>query len=443
VALVCASAMLSAAGPCSASWSRPQQLFASFGLAPQAGIDARGNAVVAFMSYRTTAHGGAVPGTTRLMLSERRAGHRFGAARRIGRPGSLSLLDLAESPAGAVAVLFIKGGRSPALELLYRPPGGRFGAAETVGPNPSPFDSTTALGIDGRGNVTVVWEDFARHEVLARLRRAKGHFGSVQPLGPRRSQHPALGVNARGDAIAAWSQPSGLSTERGTPLFQARASLRPAGRSRFGQSHVVSGPAEIAAVAGAVGPRGNALVGWLEADPNPRASSGVSTGTIHVAERPVHGGFGAGEVVAPGNISVGLAFDARGTAIAYWTRALCGPGCPSADDVHFVPEAAFRAPGQRFGPVLDLGVQDAGAAFGSDARGNWFAVVERMERNSDQHGVLTTTREPGGTFGRLSPITTEPAYAGATLAVNAAGDAVAAWNAKGRDSRVHASFLRR
>src|SRR2546428_98270 len=157
MAVVLLVSTLSAASSASATWSAPQQLFTGFGLLPLPGIDARGNAVVAFESYRPDQHGGPIPGTTRLMLSERLAGHPFARAHRVGPTGSLTPFRLAENPAGAVAILFrgdsssckVVGGGCPSeWKLLYRPPGGRFGRAETVGANPSPFDPSAALGLD-------------------------------------------------------------------------------------------------------------------------------------------------------------------------------------------------------------------------------------------------------------------------------------------------------
>src|SRR5204863_1027311 len=98
------------------------------------------------------------------------------------------------------------------LKLLYRPAGGRFGRAELVGANPSPFEPIAALGLDRAGNVTVVWQDFARREVLAAFRPAHGRLQRSQLLGRHGSQLPDVGVNPRGDAVAAWSQPTGTKT---------------------------------------------------------------------------------------------------------------------------------------------------------------------------------------------------------------------------------------
>jgi hypothetical protein len=430
------------------TWSPPHELFPGFGLSPLADMDAEGDTVVAFESYRPNQQGGPVPGTTRLLVAERRAGHGFGRAHQVGRTGSLTLLRLAENPAGAVAIL-LRADPSPctlvggicrsALELLYRPAGGRFGRAEKVDDNPAPF-GPPALALDHRGNVTVAWENAQRRDVLAAFRASHGHFARAQRLAPDGSQDPALSVNGRGDAVAAWAQPTGRASPRGTPLFEVRAALRTAGRSHFGHSEAASAPVEISQVLAAEGPARESLVGWVAFGPPAPGPTQMTLPYLSIAFRGSAGRFGAPQLIARADTPATLAFAPSGAAVAYWDRTMCANPCPTPIDVHFIPQVSFRPRGQKFGAPADIGVQDAHAAIEPGPHGGWLAALSRMERGGPEHGILAATAPPGGPFGPTATVATEPAYGGASLATDARGDAVVAWSANGQDSRAHASI---
>jgi hypothetical protein len=269
-----------------------------------------------------------------------------------------------------------------------------------------------------------------------------GHFERAQRLGPRRSHLPDLAVNQRGDAVAAWAEPTQQQTARGTPLFAVRAAFRVAGRSRFGHTQTVSAPAEVGEVHAAEGPDRDSLVGWLAFGPEGPPPTYTSVTYASVAHRRFDGGFGAPQVLGRADLGLAFAFNPAGNAVAYWTRTMCGTPCPGPNDVHFIPQASFRPAGQAFGPVFGLGVQDAAPRIEPDGHGGWLAMLERMERDGPMHGLLATTAGPRGPFSSPTTITTEPSYGGGALAINAHGDAVVAWNANGKDSRVDASTLK-
>ena len=169
------------------------------------------------------------------------------------------------------------------------------------------------VGIDGFGNVTVIW---ARDRVES-MRWSFGANGwsGVTPLGEIGSFNPQIAVDSRGDGVAVWSQGSGLSvavfsagtaTWSPTALLSATARQHSAGIDAAGNVTVawvehngrlrsklfrrstsswtdVTDIANLGFGGGAeltVDPDGNAMLAW---------SGGYGDESVHVARRP----FGA------------------------------------------------------------------------------------------------------------------------------------------------------
>lgn len=165
----------------------------------------------------------------------------------------------------------------------------------------------------------------------------------------------------------------------------------------------------------AVDPAGNAVAVWSRFD-----------GTdyrVQAASKPVAGAWGAPvDLSAPGEDAgePQVAIDPAGNAVAAWSRS---------NGANTIIQAASKPVGGAWGAPDDLSLpgQDADEPdVALDQAGNAVAVWQRS--NGANSIVQTVSKPVGGTWGAMIPLSAagEDAF-GAEVAVNAAGDAVAAW----------------
>ncbi len=160
---------------------------------------------------------------------------------------------------------------------------------------------------------------------------------------------------------------------------------------------------------------GNAVAVWSRFD-----------GTVYrvqAASKPVGGAWGAPVDLSAAGEDAGepnVAIDPAGNAVAVWSRS---------NGANTIIQAASKPAGGAWGTPDDLSLpgEDADEPdVALDQAGNAVAVWQRY--NGSEYIVQTASKPAGGTWGAVIHLSTagEDAF-GAEVAVNAAGDAVAAW----------------
>jgi hypothetical protein len=210
--------------PGGAGFSAPVQLglagLDAFGT-PQAAIDGGGNAVVVWQEPDGAGLNTVVQAATRP------AGGAFGTPLRLSRSGSAAIHpQVATNPAGdAVVVWEYLVGQTLVVQAAVRPAGGTFSAPVNVsagglmGPLPR-------AAIDGAGNVTVVWRQGVADsaKVQAATRPARGTFSAPVDLSaPGNVSGPQVATNATGETVVAWARVDA------TPSWIVQAATRSAG----------------------------------------------------------------------------------------------------------------------------------------------------------------------------------------------------------------------
>jgi hypothetical protein len=223
---------------------------------------------------------------------------------------------------------------------------------------------------------------------------------------------PEIAVNARGDAIAIWPRDIGS----GETILETLE--RPAGGD-WSQPVVLSDPGEEHPTAPriALDTAGNAVAVWS-----------VDLGSaIRTAARPAGGDWSDPEDLSIENgRTPELAMNAAGDAVAVWT------GFDGVDDE--VTWAAVRPAGGDWSTPEELSVAGENDGFNPrvaiDAAGNAIAVWQRFDLPDD--AVQAAVRPAGGEWS--APDTVSDAGEDARsprIAMNAAGNAVAAWSPLG------------
>ena len=211
-----------------------------------------------------------------------------------------------------------------------------------------------------------------------------------------------------------------------------QAAVRPAGGT-------FSAPADVSAPAGlrpmprvAIDAAGNATVAWTQSD-----AAGM---TVQAATRPGDGTFSA-----PVNLSTTgptsyasqrIATNAAGETVAVWS---------GSDDANTIVEAATRPTGGVFSAPLDLSAtgRDADSAQAAiDAAGNAVVVWTRFDGTS--RVVQFAHRPAGGAFSAALGVSPAGAEARTPqVHVNAAGDAVVAWQRSDGTNTIIQATIRR
>jgi hypothetical protein len=207
--------------------------------------------------------------------------------------------------------------------VLERSPKGRWSAPQSISEaGPLDYAERPDVGIDGAGNVTVVWQQQGptyNYATFAAYRPAGGAFGPPVPLSGLlpvvRVLKPRIAVAADGTAVVAWTRQTVAGTQveatvgRGG-VWEPRALLSDPGDN--GGGHAV-----------AIGRQGEAVITWTAGSAANPSSRRVK-GTVRLG----CGGFGAAvdlsQVGATSPRVVGV--DGVGNMLAVWRRDEGGVG---------------------------------------------------------------------------------------------------------------------
>lgn len=194
-ALAVGLALIAPASAEAAGWSRAATLSpGAAGLtSPAVAVNAAGEGVIAA--------GGGPPATPAKVRAALVTGRRFGTPRALGRGRDVVA---AIGPDGTAVVAWT--GRGDALKVAVRRPGGRFGAARTLGG----FGAQPRVAVAASGEVAVTWLEYHRDFVRAKAAFGSADgFGAPMPLDTASFAYPVeLAFDGSGDLAMAWSAQS-------------------------------------------------------------------------------------------------------------------------------------------------------------------------------------------------------------------------------------------
>lgn len=227
-------------------------------------------------------------------------------------------------------------------------------------------------------------------------------WSAPKPLTRASADSYAVGLSDRGEAVAAWTDSSGLYVAIAAPGHRFAAPQHLSSRATPPPGRLL-----------AVDRRGDALVLWVE------PSGGRAPG-LYVSFRPVRGRFGAPQRIAGVPDAADFGLDAKGTATLVWqTRGRFG--------VVTLRAVERQVSGRlRHAQVIARGVSTQPPALAVDGRDD--AVVVWQTGYLGKAQILAASRRAGGRFGR--PVTVSPAggATNAALGIDDAGHALIAWN---------------
>jgi hypothetical protein len=424
-----------------AAWSSPQALSTDFGDSPFVAIDRRGNAVAVWHAFAKDESNRPLAGSSSADIAERRAGGRFGRAQTViggGRPAALAANDRGTAAIAGVQNNECQGGMActQTLKVAVRSFGQEYREPSEVSDHVSSLGKP-AVAIDRRGTVIVVWAAPGptnnRLRIKVSIRPPRGPFGRARVLSSRApiSGSPAVGMDAKGNAIVAWPALTGGRTPRGDRVVGVEAVYRPAGKA-------FSRPRSLGHSWGAVTPavgfdaRGDGIVAWSDSTPTPppvytgppEDEPPLNSGNPTVELVRKRKGHGFGSVRRMGNGSrPRLSFGPGTAAAVYWERLSQGVGpFPPPSQA----EGAFtRGDHRTFGPVESIGPQNSDAVLDFDGRGDALVLVAD-DRRGPERAVEAMFRSREGSFGPAAAISS-PGGAAPEIDVNRRGTAAAVW----------------
>lgn len=328
----------------------------------------------------------------------------------LGPASASPLPDVAMNRAGDAAAVWV--GSTGIAQLAVRPAGGSFGTATDL----SPVGQTAVnphVAMSESGDAVAVWQFGPTATVQAAVRTAAGSLQPVQSLSVagQDAREPQVAIDPAGNAVVVWI--------RGSDIVQA--SIRPAGAGFAGPFDLTL-PAE-----GALAPQvamdaaGNAVVVWTNTSNRVRAAmrraglsfAGASFSPTTTVSNDTLGAF-----------NPQVAMNAGGDAVAVWQRNVTGVG---NQEVH----AATSVGGRAFGPVTAAspsGQTLSSPQVGLSGAGDAIAVWQRAV--GVNNFVQSALRPAGGAFAARADLPSSgpiPQSPKPQIAVNDAGDAIAAW----------------
>jgi hypothetical protein len=212
----------------------------------------------------------------------------------------------------------------------------------------------------------------------------------------------AVGMCARGEAIAAWKDFAGVHVSVAAPRAGFAASQRLARLASPIPGRML-----------AVDARGDAIVAWTIANATRRSG-------LYAAYRPAGGSFGAAQRIAGNGVGADFDMDARGTATFAWLRTPRGRGPATL-------EVITRAPNGRLGDAQAL--QTAlGVGLPSVAvNGRGDAIVTWVSGSFPGDRVWYAARRHGDRFGPAMALTPATGAANPRVGLDAHGRGLIAW----------------
>ncbi len=183
----------------SGTWSAPTAMAPATGVnshEPRIGIDAEGDATVAWREYLGPYWGAVVAS---------QEGGAWGPSLLLSDPSeNFEAPELAVSPNGAAVVTW---GSSSVIEGTTRPAGGNWAVGAVIASSGSSGLQRAVPGIDPAGEATVAWAlNDGTHYIVQAATKSAGGSWATRTVGEAAGNNraPTLSVNAEGDALLAW-----------------------------------------------------------------------------------------------------------------------------------------------------------------------------------------------------------------------------------------------
>jgi hypothetical protein len=190
--------------------------------------------------------------------------------------------------------------------------------AKAIGPGKT--TGYPCVAIDARGNAIAVWSqwDGTTYSIYANRYVAGSGWGTAQPIetGSGTALSPVVALDAAGNAIAVWTQSDGTTNSIYANRYVAggswgAAELIETGSGAAGESIVMlHAPVQIA-----VDPAGNAIAVWNQQD--------GTTNSIYANRYVAGNGWGTAELIETSTdvaVHPNVGIDASGNAIAVWMQ---------------------------------------------------------------------------------------------------------------------------
>jgi hypothetical protein len=317
--------------------------------------------------------------------------------------------QVAMNASGEAALIFGFNG----VRVSLRPSGGYFESPEWGGVLVSAggIEGTTPdVGIDNRGDVVAVWEQYTdRHSIYEATKPAGGSFGAPVEVSSESEEasSPNVAIDDAGEATVAWLDHSGSAVVRAASATLGQPFSTPVGLS--GEPGDVSDPRVT------VNDGGDTIVSWERGDSQLEVMV-RRAGTSWPANGAHDYGTALGEVAASSMPSVTI--DSAGEALAVWAA----PGGTSY--------AARVAPHMvLFGPVTALTGVDGSPSVAMNEAGE--AAIAWPSGRS----VQVATAPPAGTFGTPEQLSSYFAPSTTHVSIGAGGNIAVEWEAMNeRDS---------
>jgi hypothetical protein len=294
----------------SGRWSLPQDLSRAGGdsLFPQIAIDADGNALAVWL--RST------NGFWSVEAAFRPRGSPWQPPETIDREpaGAVSPQVVFDPRGNAVAAWAALVGTSWSIMTADRPRGGGWGKPEALALAGDYPRVRLRLAVDGRGSAIAVWEGLHElHSVIQAAVRStpRQAWSGVRDLSDDSSDavSPQLAVDGRGDVAVVWTRTNGKN-------WVVQASLHPAGRPWEPARTLSSAGRDAVAPGVGLDARGDAIAVWTRSNgSNTIVQASYRFQPAGMWSPPTSMSATGGDAVAPV-----VALDARGNATVVWSR---------------------------------------------------------------------------------------------------------------------------
>jgi len=284
----------------------------------------------------------------------RPAGGSWSAASVISEPGESSYRPklAADARGDAVAVWQGSGSGNEFVSAAVRPAGGGWQPAARLSTAGARAEGA-AVAIDPEGEATAAWQrsEGSRPVVQASQHPAAGAWSTPVSLSPsgNSSSEPAVAVDAKGDAIVAWT----------INRYDIESALRPAGKSWKGAVTIPAAEGEPTAPFIAFDGAGDAFAAWSVVH---KLEAGVRGAVL-----PAGKSWQSPSTLSPGGGEAfvsGLAVDEAGEATAVWTAG--GPGSEVIQSSTMPAHSTWQPASDLTGPER----HPRGAAIVADAKGD-------------------------------------------------------------------------
>ena len=265
-----------------------------------------------------------------------------------------------------------------------------------------------AVALDGHRRATAVWPDASEHVLMESDWTEAGGWTQARTLtalGTDVSSSPLLAVDARGDALMAWSVGQ-----------QLRVSYRNVG-GEWQQPRTLSRPGVGAGVPQiAIDDRGRSLILWTSSRPSSTARYGLAF-RLEVVSRTRAGIWGKPKIICACDANGELAMNASGHALVVWS-----------------PEAGLwdrtRSPAGGWSRPQEISSNAFSEALVLNSHGAAVVSFEVGSVKFPAGGLTVAIGSANGRFGRPQTIGDDP-YWGVVLALAPTGEATVVWESRG------------